>query len=112
MDTKTMFSGGSWSKASFHKINRNTLVNSSSSLNALIQFITNIQLDVDYESPQDLLDMIQSQEEFDGIQNFNITHVQAAILKAFDNNSSFYFYLYDEGDCAFISFADEIAAYN
>lgn len=101
-----MFAGGSWADNSFYKISRGTIINASSSLTSLLDFITNIRLNLDYQSPQDVLDMIHGQEQYDSIQNFNITHVQDAMLKAFDNNSSFYFNLFDEGYCTFISFAN------
>lgn len=110
MATKTMFAGGSWADNSFHIIARHQLVTATSSLKALFQFANN--LGFQYTWDQELLEDIQSQDAYSTIPNFDIHFIQSEILKAFDTNSSFYFHLYDEGDCHFISFADEITTYN
>lgn len=105
-----MFSGGSWSDNSFHNITRDQLFAATSSSKALFQFANNLRFD--YTSEQELLDAIQGQETYMDIKNFDINFIQSEILKAFDNNSPFYFSLYDEGYCTFISFADQITTYN
>ena len=110
MDTKTMFSGGSWSYNSFHTITRNQLVTATSSLKSLFQFAEN--LGFDYTLEQELFEAIQGQEKYMDVKNFDIHFIQSEILKAFDTNSSFYFQLLDEGYCEFISFANETVAYN
>lgn len=110
MATKTMFAGGSWADNAFHIIARHQLVTATSSLNALSQFANN--LGFQYTSDQELLQDIHSQDAYSEVPNFDIYFIQSEILKAFDTNSSFYFHLYEEGDCHFISFADEIKAYN
>lgn len=109
MNTKTMFSGGSWSNNSFYTITRDQLVTATSSIKSLLQFTNTLGFNYNYE--QELLTAIQGQEDYMNVPNFDIHFIQSEILKAFDNNSSFYFHLYDEGDCEFISFDDEITAY-
>lgn len=109
MITKTMFAGGSWCNNSFRKITRDQLVTASSSLKSLFQFANTIGFK--YTWDQELLADIQSQDEYMNVPNIDIHFIQSEILKAFDNNSSFYFHVYDEGDCEFISFVDEVTAY-
>ena len=113
MITKTMFAGGSWRNNSFRTITRDQLVAASSSLNSLFQFVKNIGFQYSqYTWNQELFEDIQSQDEYMNVPNIDIHFIQSEILKAFDNNSTFYFHVYDEGDCEFISFADEVAAYS
>lgn len=107
---KTMFSGGSFDLPLFRLISRDQLIQATSSKASLLSFVNT--LGFDFDNIDYLIEAITSVEKYsiysNSQTNMSINDIQKEMLKAFDDNSIFYFMLMEEGLTSFVAFTDNI----
>ena len=103
---KTMFAGGSFDSPLFKLISRNKLIQATSSKASLLSFVNT--LGFDFDNIDDLIEAITAVEEYSLYSNMTMNDIQKEMLKAFDDNSIFYFMLMEEGLTSFVAFTDNI----
>lgn len=110
INMKTMFSGGSFDLPLFRLISRDQLIQATSSKASLLSFVNT--LGFDFDNIDDLIETITSVEKYsiysNSQTNMSINDIQKEMLKAFDDNSIFYFMLMEEGLTSFVAFTDNI----
>lgn len=102
---KTMFAGGSFDLPLFRLISKDQLIQATSSKASLLSFVNT--LGFDFDNIDDLIEAITSVEKYSIYSNMTMNDIQKEMLKAFDDNSIFYFMLMEEGLTSFVAFTDK-----